>query len=225
MRMVDSASARVTALRLGRLDCCAVSDALDTLALRGVATGLARQSGSRRISGPIVTVKLGIAEPGASSSRHLCTSAIDAAAAGSVIVVEHHSGIDAGGWGGILSIGARLRGIAGVIVDGPVRDVDDSRAIDFPVFARSVTPLTARGRIVEVSFNQPIAVGDLRVTPGDFVVADGSGVVFVAAADAGRVVEAAEAIVARETEMARALLNGARISEVMGANYEQMVKK
>lgn len=223
--MADSAATHDTVLRFGRLDCCAVSDALDKLGLQGVVTGLARQSGSRRIAGPIVTVKLGIAGTGISSSRHLCTSAIDAAAAGSVIVVEHHSGIDAGGWGGILSLGARLKGIAGVIVDGPVRDVDDSRAIDFPVFARSVTPRTARGRIVEVSFNQPIAVSDLRVAPGDFVAADGSGVVFVAAADVSRVIEAAEAIVAREGAMARALLNGARISEVMGASYEQMVKE
>jgi regulator of RNase E activity RraA len=223
MTMADQA--RDTPLRLSRLDCCAVSDALDKLGLRGVAPGIGRQSGSRRISGPVVTVKLGVGESGSSSSRHLCTSAIDDATAGSVIVVEHHSGIDAGGWGGILSLGARLRGVAGVIVDGPVRDVDDSRAIDFPVFARSVTPRTARGRIVEVSFNQPIAVGDLRVAPGDFVVADGSGVVFVAAADVIRVVETAEAIVAREAEMARALLNGARISDVMGASYEKMVKR
>ena len=67
---------------------------------------------------------------------------------------------------GNLSIGAQVRGVAGVIVDGPVRDIDDSRKLDFPVFARDHTAKTARGRIVEVATGEPIDVGGVAVSPG-----------------------------------------------------------
>ena len=67
-----------------------------------------------------------------------------------------------------------MRGVAGVIVEGPVRDIDDSRRLDFPVFARAATAKTARGRIVEVATNQPVQVGDVIVSPGDYAIADAS---------------------------------------------------
>lgn len=210
--------------RLSRLDSCAVSDALDKLGLKGAVTGIRRLSTEHRISGRVLTVKLDRAE-GRSNTRHLCTGAIEAASPGDIIVVEQRTGLDAASWGGNLSIGAQMRGVSGVIVDGPVRDVDESRNLDFPVFARDHTARTARGRIVEVSTNEPITMGDVTVSPGDYVVADGSAVVFVARADVERVLDAAEAIVAREEAMAQALREGHSISQVMGANYEQMLKK
>lgn len=210
--------------RLSRLDSCAVSDALDKLGLKGAVSGIHRFSTDRRISGRVLTVQLDRAE-GRSNTRHLCTAAIEAANAGDVIVVEQRTGLDAAAWGGNLSIGAQMRGVAGVIVDGPARDIDDSRRLNFPVFAREHTARTARGRIVEVATNEPITVGDITVSPGDYVVADGSAVVFVAQAEISRVLETAEAIMRREEAMAAALRDGKPISQVMGANYEQMLKK
>jgi regulator of RNase E activity RraA len=210
--------------RLSRMDSCAVSDALDKLGLKGTVTGIHRFSTERRIAGRVLTVKLDRAE-GRSNTRHLCTAAIEAASPGDVIVVEQRTGLDAASWGGNLSIGAQVRGVAGVIVDGPVRDVDDSRKLDFPVFARDHTARTARGRIVELATGEPIAVGDVMVIPGDYVIADGSAVVFVGQADIGRVLDTAEAIVQREEAMAQALREGTPISQVMGANYEHMLKK
>ena len=210
--------------RLGRLDSCAVSDALDKLGLTGAVAGIHRMSADRRVAGRVLTVKL-VAGDGRASPRHLGTAAIDGAQPGDIIVVEQRTGIDAAGWGGTLSLGARLRGVAGVIVDGPARDVDESAQHNFPVFARSRTSRTARGRLVEAGTNVPIAVGDIRVAAGDFVVADGSGVVFVAAHEIERVLEAAEAIAARERSMAEALRAGTPISQVMGASYETMLKE
>ena len=118
-----------------------------------------------------------------------------------------------------------MRGVAGVIVEGPARDIDDCARLDFPVFARSHTARTARGRIVEVATNEPITVGDLEIYPGDYVVADGSAVVFVPQRDIALVLDTAEAIVAREEAMAQALREGIPISKVMGAHYETMLKK
>jgi 4-hydroxy-4-methyl-2-oxoglutarate aldolase len=211
--------------RLGRLDSCAVSDALDKLGLKGAVTGIHRLSTDRRISGRVVTVKLVADDGRAVASRHLGTAAIEAAQPGDVIVVEQRTGIDAAGWGGTLSLGASLRGVAGVIVEGPARDVDESAQHDFPVFARDHTSRTARGRIVEAGTNVPITVGECSVTPGDFVVADGSGMVFVPAGEIERVLEAAEAIAERERSMAESLRAGTPIGQVMGKSYETMLKK
>jgi regulator of RNase E activity RraA len=210
--------------RLSRMDSCAVSDALDKLGMKGTVTGIHRFSTDSRIAGPVLTVRLDRAE-GRTNTRHLCTTAIEAATPGDIIVVQQRTGLDAASWGGNLSIGAQVRGVAGVIVDGPVRDVDDSRKLDFPVFARDHTARTARGRIVEVATGEPIQVGDVTVTPGDYAIADASGVVFVARTEIGLVLETAEAIVQREEAMAHALREGKPISQVMGANYEHMLKK
>jgi regulator of RNase E activity RraA len=214
--------------RLSRLDSCAVSDALDKLALKGSVTGIERFSTDRRITGQVLTVKLDRAEgrdTSRSGTRHLCTTAIDAAKPGEIIVVEQRTGLDAASWGGNLSIGAQVRGVAGVIVEGPARDIDDSRKLDFTVFARSHTARTARGRIVEVATNEPITVGDVIVSHGDYVIADASAVVFVAQSEIARVLEAAEGIMQREDALAQAIRAGTPISQVMAANYENMLKK
>jgi regulator of RNase E activity RraA len=210
--------------RLNKLDSCAVSDALDKLGLKGSVTGIHRFTTETRIAGRVLTVRLDRAE-GRTSTRHLCTAAIEAANPGDIIVVEQSTGLDAASWGGNLAIGAKMRGVAGVIVEGPARDIDDCRKLDFPVFARTHTARTARGRIVEVATGEPIVVGDVTVTPGDYVVADGSAVVFVAQNEISRVLETAEAIATREEAMAQSLREGIPISQVMGTNYETMLKK
>lgn len=211
--------------RLAHLDACAVSDALDKLGLTGAVTGIQRLSSTRRISGRVITVRMDRDDGRPAAARHLGTTAIEAAEPGDVIVMEQRTGIDAACWGGNLSLGAKLRQVAGVIVDGPARDIDEARDYDFPVFARQATSRTARGRIVETGTNVPITVGDVIVRPGDFVVADASAVVFIAQAEIARVLEAAEGIAARERAMVAALRDGTPISEVMGRSYETMLKE
>jgi regulator of RNase E activity RraA len=211
--------------RLNGVDSCAISDAIDKLALSGTVSGLHRLSTDRRVCGRVLTVKLDRDDGRPAASRHLGTAAIEAAQPGDVIVVEQRTGIDAAGWGGVLSLGASLKGVAGVIVEGPTRDVDDARKYDFAVFARHRTARTARGRIVEVGTNVMITVGDIQVSPGDYVVADASAVVFVAAREIDRVLDAAEAIAARERAMSDSLRAGTPITRVMDKSYEAMLKK
>src|SRR5580700_6636671 len=115
--------------RLGRMDSCAVSDALDKLGLRGSVTGIPRVSTGHRIAGRVLTVKLDRAE-GRLATRHLCTAAIEAAFPGDIIVCEQRTGLDAACWGGNLTIAAQMRGVAGAIVEGPARDIDESRKLD-----------------------------------------------------------------------------------------------
>ncbi len=211
--------------RLAQLDSCAVSDALDKLGLKGVATGIERLATDQRISGRVVTVKLEADDGRPVASRHLGTTAVESAQPGDVIVIEQRTGIDAASWGGNLSFAAQQRGVAGVIVDGPARDIDEAQSYGFPLFARSRTPHTARGRIVETGTNVPIIVSGVTVTPGDYVVADGTGIVFVTAGEIDAVLEAAEAIASRERAMVAALREGVPVTQVMGKSYETMLKK
>jgi 4-hydroxy-4-methyl-2-oxoglutarate aldolase len=211
-------------LRLRRLDCCAVSDALDKLKLTGAVTGLPQRSGAGRIAGRVVTMKLGTGAPPPGPARHLGCTAIEAAGPDDVIVVEQKTGIDAGSWGGLLSLGAKVRGVAGVVADGPVRDIDEAIAHDFPVFSRALTSFTARGRVVEKGTGVPVEIGDVTVQAGDYVVADRSAAIFIAQRDIERVLDAAEQIVAKEAAMAKSILAGTPIGQVMGGNYEHMLK-
>jgi len=201
--------------RLARLDACAVSDALDRLGLRGAVTGISPLvPPSGPLAGPVITVRVG-PRPDERPRPHLGANAIAGADPGDVIVVDHRGRLDVSAWGGLLSLAARQRGVAGVIVDGACRDVDEARAMAFPLFARAAVPVTARGRIVEESCREPVTIGGVPVSAGDWVIADSSGVVFVPRGRAGEVVGLAEQIAAREAAMADAVRAGESIVEVM----------
>jgi 4-hydroxy-4-methyl-2-oxoglutarate aldolase len=212
--------------RLSRLDACAVSDALDQLGLAATVTGIGPLSVRRRISGRVVTVKLVAGKPPAEAPpRHLCTTAIMQAEAGDVIVIEHRSGVECAGWGGILSNAAKQRGLSGVIVDGFARDIDEATELSFPVYARGATARTARGRVYESATGEPLSIGETTVSTGDFVVADSTGAAFIPESHIAAVLDAAEAIAAKEAAMTKAVLAGAPVTEVMAGNYEHMLEK
>jgi regulator of RNase E activity RraA len=94
-------------------------------------------------------------------------------------VVANGGRTDVSSWGGIVSVGAAMRSIRGVITDGACRDVSQARELGFPVFARAQVPASARGRLRQKSAGGPILVGGVTVHPGDVVMADEDGVVVV----------------------------------------------
>ena len=163
--------------RLLQLDTCLLSDALDLLGLDGVAAGLTALSCPTRIAGRVQTVQLG-ASGGATSSRHLATAAVANSRLGDVIAISAGGFTGTASWGGLLSAAAVRQGVAGVIVDGAARDIDEARCLAFPIYGSAAVCRTARGRLKELDWNEPIRIAGVLVRPGDFAVADASGVVF-----------------------------------------------
>ena len=209
--------------RLRALDVCAVSDALDRLKLPASVSRLLPQTLRARIAGKVATVKF--AAGSKVGARHACTAAVEAAEPGGIVLVEQRTGVDAAGWGGILSRASVARGLSGAIVDGPARDIDEALEVGFPVYARGCTARTARGRIFEADTGCPVTIGEVTVHPGDYALADSSGVAFIPAAEIERVLDAAEAIAAREAAMTKDVQAGQPVSQVMGASYEHMLTK
>ena len=111
---------------------------------------------------------------------------------GDVLMVDARGNMGVTGAGFKMLQGPRARGLRGFVIDGALRDVDDFRDVDFPVFGRGrATHSSTKRWPGEV--NVPIQCGGVIVTPGDLVLADGDGVVVVPAAHLERVWERVQA--------------------------------
>jgi len=146
---------------------------------------------------------------------HILTEAIARAGPDDVIVVANAGRTDVSSWGGIVSVGAAMRSIRGVITDGACRDVGQARELGFPVFARAQVPVTARGRLRQKSAGEPIRIGDVTVRPGDVVVADEDGVVVVPRERAAEVLDAAQRLAERETAIEAEVRAGVPLPQAM----------
>lgn len=211
--------------RLEKLATSNLSDAMDKLGLRGAVIGIVPQWGRTKVIGRAVTIRM-TAAGAVESKAHLGVDAIQASSPGDVIVIDNRGDLQNNCWGEILSMGALKQGVAGVVVDGAVRDVDACEDFGFPVHARGTVPVTARGRIVQEAWNVPVRLGDIAVRPGDVVVADVNGVVAIAIANLERVLETAERIFDKEMQMVEALRAGRSMVEVdREFNYERMLER
>jgi regulator of RNase E activity RraA len=210
---------------LTRFDTCILSDAMDRLGLAGATIGVRPAWKCPKIFGRAVTMKLkpaGVDRP----TQHLGTQAIEVARPGEIIVIENRIRADAPGWGGLLSLAAKTKGIAGIVTDGPARDVDECEMLGFPVYSNSVVPISARGRIVQESVNKEIQFAGVQVRPNDLVVADGSGVIIIPQEKVAEVIATATDMADREAEMAEEIKKGRSILEVLEQKgYEAMTRK
>jgi regulator of RNase E activity RraA len=211
--------------RLLKLDTCAVSDGMDRLGLMGATYGVRPMWPCPKIVGRAVTMKIkpvGLDKP----KQHLGTLPIDAAQPGDVIVIDNGGRPDTSCWGGLLALAAKTKGISGVVIDGACRDIDESRDVGFPVYARGAVPMTARGRVMQETYNQEIEFAGVQVHPGDLVIADGSGVVIIPRSKEEEIVRAAETVAATEARMAEGIRQGMSVLEVLEKlGYEQMLDK
>ena len=138
---------------------------------------------------------------------------------GDVLVVENQGSSDTAMWGEITTTEAQRRGVAGLVIDGMVRDLDAIRRRGFPVFARGATPKVAgRGQLGEV--NVPISCGGVAVSPGDIVAGDADGVVVIPQRKAEEVLRIARAIETYEVELLSKVAAGASQVEIYQLNEQ-----
>ncbi|MEN6601240.1 MAG: RraA family protein, partial [Bryobacteraceae bacterium] len=124
-------------------------------------------------------------------------------------------GLDVAGIGGLMATTAKARNLAGVVVDGGVRDVAEIRALGLTVFSRSVTSSTTVGRYASVSNQTPVNCAGVIVRPGDIVVGGEDGVVRVPQEKAAEVLKRAQEIDERETKMVPYILKFKSLTKVV----------
>jgi 4-hydroxy-4-methyl-2-oxoglutarate aldolase len=127
--------------------------------------------------------------------------AIDAAEPNSVYVIVLEDGADTAGIGGIMGTAMKVRGFAGAVIDGGVRDVPQLRRIQFPAYSRGPVPSTSIGHYRVTGTNVKVHCAGVDVNPGDIIVADEDGVAVVPAEHAQKVLEKAQELDRVEHEM------------------------
>lgn len=149
--------------------------------------------------------------PGDNLAIHI---ALEKAPAHSVLVVDA-SGFVAGYWGEVLTVAAQARGIAGLVMDGGVRDIAAMNKRNFPVFTRGISVQgTAKARFNSVG--ESIQISDCGISQGDLVVADDDGVVVIPRMHIERVISAAKERAGKEALMMEKLVAGATTLELLG---------
>ena len=159
------------------------ADAVERLTARRAHLGAAFQRlAGGRLAGAAVTLRLVRDDTASLQGEGLkAIQVLEHAAPGSVIVVCSDGNPDLAVFGPTFATLARARRLAGFVVDGGMRGVDDLRRIGIPVFARSAVPGSAGGHYRLVEVNQPVSCGGVDIAPGDLVVGDSDGVAIVPA--------------------------------------------
>ena len=150
--------------------------------------------------------------PGDNLAVHV---AVTRAPRGSALVVDVGWVADRGYWGEVLTTAAEAAGLAGLVLDGGVRDVAALEAHGFPVFSSTVA-LTGATKDKPGTVGAPVRVGGVPVAAGDWVVADADGVTFVSAATLEQVLTAGRTREAKEAGFFEALRSGLTTIELLG---------
>ena len=140
--------------------------------------------------------------------------ALKQAKAGDVLVISTGGHMESAGWGELMTQAAKVKGLAGVIIDGGVRDLCELKELKFPVYAACITP---QGTVKSTpgSVTQPIVCGDILVSPGDIVVGDDDGVAVVPASEAAEILSQAEKIIQKEADLRKRVLKGEAIYDIL----------
>jgi 4-hydroxy-4-methyl-2-oxoglutarate aldolase len=150
--------------------------------------------------------------PGDNLAVHV---AVTSAPAGSVLVVDVGRVPDRGYWGEVLTTAAEAAGLAGLVLDGGVRDVAALEAHRFPVFSSTIA-LTGASKDQRGTVGRPVRVGGVVVSEGDWVVGDVDGVTIVPGPTLAEVVEAGLAREAKEAGFFTALRSGQTTVQLLG---------
>jgi regulator of RNase E activity RraA len=172
------------------------------LALRPVIEG-------RRAAGTAVTVQI----PGPDST--LLYFALDRVRPGDFLVIDRAGDRIHACWGGFMAAVARVRGLAGVVVDGAITDPEAIRQAGVPTWGRAPSACTTKLLGLGGALNVPVSIGGVAVVPGDAILADDCGIVVLPAADIDALTAMALAEQAEEGDWLARIEAGARLQDLV----------
>ena len=178
---------------------------------KGFAPGVLPLTHAKKVVGTAFTVRLADMD---------CTAmhyAADLAAPGHVVVVDMGTDLDRASVGAMASFAFAHRGVAGIVIDGAATDIKDLEATGLPIYARGLSAMTTRIRGVEGDINLPVNFGDSVVTPGQLVLGDENGLVFVDPLEFDELYENLIAAQEMEPTARQKILDGVKFSEIFGA--------
>lgn len=201
--------------QLKQLNTPTLANALDDLGIDGVMLGLNAVAPGLRCVGRAVTAREITAPKGSFPVEDFKVGhIIEAAGPGDVVVIDN-SGHPVSTWGGMASYAAKVKGIAGMIVDGACRDREEIVEFGFPIYARHVVPTPGKTRIRVEAINETISCGGVRVRPGDIIVADGTGVLCIPVEHAAEVAAMATRYAADDDQAVKELEKGLSFREAL----------
>ena len=174
----------------------------DVAGRRGTLHGrIAPLARSMRCAGPALTIEV---RPGDNLMIH---AALTFAQPGDVLVIDGKADLTCALMGSIMMNQCKARGLAGVVIDGAVRDVEELVELGFPVFAAGTNP-NGPTKFQPGRVNWPIAIGGVAVNPGDLIVGDADGVVVIERERAASLLPLAQAKVDDETKRIASIKSG-----------------
>ncbi len=191
-----------------------VSDALGKAG--AMDHGIQCRSAHSAMAGPAFTVRVH------SADILMVGKAVSECPAGCVLVVDGRGDRNTALWGGIITIAARRKGLAGVVIDGAIRDSAEIARDSLPAFARSVVP-NAGGAEYAGELQVPVQCGGLPVQPSDWVVGDADGVAVVPAQRVEEVLEAAERLAEVEVRITAAVRRGEDLGTLL--RYDEILER
>ena len=191
-----------------------VSDALGKAG--AMDHGIKCRSARSAMAGPAYTVRVHAAD------ILMVGEAVSRCPAGRVLVIDGRGDPNTALWGGIITKAARLKGIAGVVIDGAIRDSGEVAEDPLPVFARSVVP-NAGGAEYPGELQVPVQCGGLAVRPSDWVIGDGDGVAVVPAERVEKTLQAAERLLEVEARITAAVLRGEDLGSLL--RYSEILER
>lgn len=212
--MADDPYDEAVLQRCRRIATATWSDALDALGIAGVMDGIVMRSGDGRIAGPAVTVEESVAPFGTvEMDRFDVGRILRETPPGSVAVVAM-GGAPVSTFGGLAARAALKGRIAGVVIDGGCRDVEEIKEGGLYVASRHVTPRSGKLRVAVVALEGPIVCGGVKVLSGDCVIADETGVVAVPRQRLAEALAVAERLDGNDRTFEGRLDAGARFGDV-----------
>lgn len=164
---------------------------------------------SCRLAGPAYTVDC---RPADNLMLHY---AVQKARPGDVLVVDAKGFMEAGPWGDVLTLQAMQRGIAGLLINGCVRDANLIIELGFPVFCRGLS-IKGTGKNQPGRVDVPVAIGDVLIHPGDIIVGDRDGVAVVPQGSVATTIAASLAREDKEAQQRQAIAQGVSTVELLG---------